>query len=501
VLPPRHCALMAAPAPQELVCKQCMALTGGDTTYCSKDCQVCLCTAHAHARCVTLATHCTPMPQVCRHTAHPQMPRPWKTTVIQICTSQMTVRDDGNALKGALTAPFLRQGGNRQRALTAGHSCRNVWSDHAAISDHSRRQAARNTTNASDPTCTLIRNLTPLMDDVHGFDTLGRSVLLVTSSLSYLHHPGLTLASIDAHGHVSLCFFCVVTILASLVLMHYLSAIYVIAYIQSLGRFSQGEISSDNLNELAILQQHASRHHDANHHDTNQQDTRDASESMLFYGGLREEDSTLLGKLQRWMQTKLPEHSVHMVGARLRGLQEAAARIVLYPYPLPTTLPLQDAAPLATCLTTVTMILTALQGLTLFVKSDAMSANLSALLMHADSVFLLLFVIQCLLTMLAHGPHRYLALPLCRFELVITAVTLIGWLAQAGDRDVEGSLSSGVAAGSDCLPSGIAARDCKSANTGNSFRRSDESSSSCDTSYTSPCACCAIPAFLCSHIR
>ena len=377
--------------------------------------------------------------------------------------------DAGSALKGALTAPFLRQGGNRQRALTAGHSCRNVWSDHAAISDHSRRQAARNTANASDPACTLIRNLTPLMDDVHGFDTLGRSVLLVTSSLSYLHHPGLTLASIDAYGHVSLCFFCVVTILASLVLMHYLSAIYVIAYIQSLGRFSQGEISSDNLNELAILQEHASR---ANHHDTNQHDTRDASESTLLYGGLREEDSTLLGKLQRWMQTRLPEHSVHVVGARLRGLQEAAARIVLYPYPVPTTLPLQDAAPLATCLTTVTMLLTALQGLTLFLKSDAMSANLSALLMHADSVFLLLFVIQCLLTMLAHGPHRYLALPLCRFELVITAVSIVGWLAQAGDRDVEGSLSSAAAAGSDCLPSGIGARDCKSANTGNSFHRS-----------------------------
>ena len=60
VLPPRHCALMPAPAPQELVCKQCMALTGGDSTYCSKDCQVCLCTAHAHARFVyTLHTHAT----------------------------------------------------------------------------------------------------------------------------------------------------------------------------------------------------------------------------------------------------------------------------------------------------------------------------------------------------------------------------------------------------------------------------------------------------------
>ena len=368
-----------------------------------------------------------------------------------------------NGSKALSPAPFLRQGGNRQRA--AGHSCRSVWSDHAATSDRSRRQAARITTNASDPTCTRLRNLTPLMDDVHGFDTLGRSVLLVTSSLSYLHHPGFTLESIDAYGHVSLCFFCVVTILASLVLMHYLSAIYVIAYIQSLGRFSQGEISSDNLNELAILQQHASR---ANHHDSN---SRDASESMMLDGGLREEDSTFSRKLQRWMQTRLPEQ-INQAGALLRDLQEAAARIVLYPYPLPTTLPLEDGAPLTTCLTIVTMLLTALQGLTLFVKTDAMSADLSASLMHADSVLLFWFVLQCFLTMLAHGPLRYLTLPRCRFDFVITAVSLIGWIAQAGDRDVEGSLSSAAAAGSDCLPSGIAGSDCKSANTGNSYRRS-----------------------------
>ena len=324
-----------------------------------------------------------------------------------------------------------------------GHPCRSNWADHTSMGDHARRGAGG---NWSDAQCSLVADMTRMVDGVHGFDTLSRSSLLVTTCLSYLLHPSFTLASVDAYGHMSLLFFLAVTTLGALVLMHYLSAIFVIAYIESLGRFSQKQGKVD---EAAMLLQQVA--FDAPHDDdaAHDQPLHSLHSTALVENG-----------------DGLSRGSMHAVQARLRKLQEVAACMALYPYPMPSTGLLRRPLPETTYLQIATWVLTGLQSLSLFLKSDTMSPHLSAGIMQADSAFLFFFVLQSTLKMVAHGPLPYFAQPLCSFECVVTALSLLGWISVALENeeavmlDGDSTLGSQGAGGAPVLT-----------DTGNSFHR------------------------------
>jgi hypothetical protein len=75
---------------------------------------------------------------------------------------------------------------------------------------------------------------------------------MVLSLFTFLHHDMLVLESIDQFGHSCLWFFGVLTMFGPLVLLHYFSAIYVISFLESLGRFEADPFDESRLQALAL---------------------------------------------------------------------------------------------------------------------------------------------------------------------------------------------------------------------------------------------------------
>jgi len=127
---------------------------------------------------------------------------------------------------------------------TLGHKCSNMWSGHTAFGDEVRRAlAAGDAGGRSASSCQPFPGM-PSLDGLHGFDSFGRSLTLVTTLLNYMLQEQLVLETIDQFGHVALILFVSLTTFGSLVLIHYLTAIYVITYMESLGRFDSDPFGS-----------------------------------------------------------------------------------------------------------------------------------------------------------------------------------------------------------------------------------------------------------------
>ena len=71
----------------------------------------------------------------------------------------------------------------------------------------------------------------------HGFETISGALAITATLLNYLQHPLIILPTVDGFGHGCLFFFCALTVFGSLVLLNYVTAIYVMCYMESIGAF------------------------------------------------------------------------------------------------------------------------------------------------------------------------------------------------------------------------------------------------------------------------
>ena len=94
-----------------------------------------------------------------------------------------------------------------------------------------------------EETCVQVPGL-PSLDGLHGFDTLPSSVMTLWTLMSFRQDKLMVLETVDAVGlNVPAVFFFGVTVLGSVILYNYFTAIFVLSYMEILGRFEMQELT------------------------------------------------------------------------------------------------------------------------------------------------------------------------------------------------------------------------------------------------------------------
>ena len=209
----------------------------------------------------------------------------------------------------------------------------------------------------------------------------------MTFLFNYMQHEVLLLEAIDEFGYGALALVCAITTLGSFVLCTYFTAMYVIVYLERMGRFADvchpfvvsslpkarnEPATMVPLTEVITASSGDGKHDEGHHHKI----TLQLAVTMM----VKQIKCVYAASLEKCASLKSALFGSTTMKHVMAKLQSSCARVVMYPNPLetiPTDAFLEKHATVMPWLQCFTFAATALESVLFFVRHDGMPRMLS----------------------------------------------------------------------------------------------------------------------------